>query len=204
MKKILTLLFVLLVPYVVFSQSAKEMEEAIEGKYTVDNRGNVTFSKVIELPGVSKEVIFTRAENFFTYYYNDAKSVIQTKDIERGLIVGKGKYGEVHRGISFGSATTVDTWHIIRVDVQEGRARIIVSLTEYTKARVVNGGAPIYDRTNVCDEYPINKKGGSKTVMMKAFYKSYLHAQISLDNLEASLRNANENQAGDISESEDW
>ena len=55
----------------------------------------------------------------------------------RCRIVGKGIYKNVHIGMSL-VTTYVNCWHIVRVDVKDGRARIILTLTEYDKR--ISGG----------------------------------------------------------------
>ncbi len=104
-----------------FGQSAKEMLAEIDGKWKLDDNGNVTIVKIVEAPDLKKDEIFNRALNYFTYNYVSGKSVIQTQDKENGLIVGKGIYDNVHIGMSI-VTTYVDAWHILRVDVKDVRA----------------------------------------------------------------------------------
>src|SRR5690606_35894815 len=144
-----------------YAQSAKEMLAEIDGKWQLDDNDNVTVVKIIEAPELKKDEIFNRALNYFTYNYVSGKSVIQTKDKENGLIVGKGIYDNVHIGVSL-ITTYVDAWHILRVDVKDGRARVIVSLTEYEKKIVGGSTPPNYSTMKVAQEYPINPKGGQK------------------------------------------
>lgn len=201
MKKIILLLaFTLAIPSLSFSQSAKEMLAEIEGTYQIDDNGNVTYVRVIEVPGMSKDEIFTRAHNYFTYNYGSGKSVIQTQDKEQGLLVGKGLYSKVHIGVSL-ITTSIDAWHILRIDVKDGRARAIITLTQYEKT-VSGGNSPdVHSTTNIEAEYPINPKGGSKTVMTKAFYKTNMKALDTLDRLEKALK---EGSTSAEIENEDW
>lgn len=137
MRKISLLLIMTLLSVLSFGQSAKEMLAEIDGKWQLDDNGNVTIVKIVEAPDLKKDEIFNRALNYFTYNYVSGKSVIQTQDKENGLIVGKGIYDNVHIGMSI-VTTYVDAWHILRVDVKDGRARVIVTLTEYEK-KIVGG-----------------------------------------------------------------
>jgi hypothetical protein len=183
-----------------YSQTAKEMLAEIEGKWELDDNGNVTVVRVIEVPELKKEEIFNRALNYFTYNYVSGKSVIQTQDKENGLIVGKGNYDNVHIGVSL-IATYVDAWHILRVDIKEGRARIILTLTEYEKEIVGGNTPPTYSTMKVAQEFPINPKGGQKTVMTKAFYKSFKKANESLDAVEKAIKEGNTSKE---IENKDW
>lgn len=183
-----------------YAQTAKEMLTEIQGKWQLDDNENVTFLKVVEVPELKKDEIYNRALNYFTYNYVSGKSVIQNQDKEAGLIIGKGIYDNVHIGISIVN-TYVDTWHILRVDVKDGKARVIVTLTEYEKK--IDGGStpPSYSTTRVSQEYPIHENGFQKTVMTKAFYKSYQSAMNTLNAVEKAIKEGNTSKA---IENSDW
>jgi hypothetical protein len=198
MKRNLLLCAMVLFMVPVFGQSATEMLAEIEGKWELDNSGNVTFTRVIEVPGVSKDDLYSRVLSYFTYNYNRGDDIVQIQDKEQGLIVGKGMYPEVHVGRSI-AKTTVDVSHILRVDIKDGRLRAMISLTEYRNTVVGNTGVPKVATYPVSGRYPIVERDAQKTVMSKAFYKSYLAAMESLDNLEKSVKEGNTG-----SESADW
>lgn len=190
MKKNTLFLLMLLITSFVYSQTAKEMLEEIKGKWELDDNGNVTFVKIVEVPDLKNDEIYNRALNYFTYNYVSGKSVIQVQDKENGLIVGKGVYNDVHIGISL-IATYVDAWHILRVDVKDGRVRVIITLTEYEKKIVGGNTPPSYSTMKIADEYPINEKGIQKTVMTKAFYKTYQKAMKTLEGVEKAILEGN-------------
>ncbi len=194
MRKLSLLLALTLFSVLSYGQSAKEMLAEIEGKWQLDDNGNVTVVKVIEVPELKKDEIFNRSLNYFTYNYVSGKSVIQTQDRENGLIVGKGIYDNVHIGMSL-IKTYVDAWHILRVDVKEGRARVIVTLAEYEKKIVGGNTSPSYFTMKVAQEYPINPKGGQKTVMTKAFYKAFKKANSTLDAVEKAIKGGSTSKA---------
>lgn len=202
MKKTLTILITLILFSTpnLFCQSAKEMLAEIEGKWKLDDNQNVTFVKIVDAPNLKKEEIYSRALNYFTYNYMSGKAVIQTQDKDNGLIVGKGVYDNVHIGMSL-VATYVDAWHIMRVDVKDGRARLIVSLTDYEKKIVGGNTPPAYSTSKVSNEYPINESGFQKTVMSKAFYKSFKKANNSLESLEKAILEGNTSKQ---IENKDW
>jgi hypothetical protein len=131
-----------------YSQTAKEMLSEIEGKWELDDNGNVTILKIIEVPELKKEEIYNRVLNYFTYNYVSGKSVIQIQDKENGHIVGKGIYNDVHIGTSL-ITTFIDVWHILRVDIKEGKVRIIITLTEYEKKITGGNTPPSYTTTKV-------------------------------------------------------
>lgn len=200
MKTSALLIFVLFIASFSFAQSNEEMMKEIEGQWKLDDNGNVTYSRIIEALDLKKDEIFSRAINYFTYAYGSGKSVIQTQDKEAGTIVGKGFYDNVHIGLSL-VTTYVDAWHILRVDVKDGRARAIITLTDYDK-RIVGGSTPPSNVSmRIAQEYPINPKGGQKTVMTKAFIKAHKKAIASLDAIEKSLKEGTTSKA---LEAEKW
>lgn len=189
MKKQVTLL-IFFVCLLSNAQSAKEMLAEIEGKWKLDDNGNVTFVKILEIPEISKNEIFIRAGNYFTYNYGSGNSVIETRDKDQGLIIGKGVYKNIHTGISI-LQTYVSTWHVIRIDIQEGRARIIISLTSYDKLSMDGDVFVSQSSGSVNENYPINEKGSQKTIMTKAFYKSYQAVQNSMISIEKAIKDGN-------------
>ncbi len=200
MKKLSLLILITLFGTLSYGQTAKEMLAEIEGKYELDDNGNVTIVKVIEAPELKKEEIYNRVLNYFTYNYVSGKSVIQTQDKENGLIVGKGVYNDVHIGMSI-VTTYVDAWHVLRVDIKDGRARIIISLTDYEK-KTYDGSLLLSHTTiQVAQEYPINPNGGQKTIMTKAFYKSFKKVNESLYAAEKAIKEGNTSKA---IENKDW
>jgi len=164
MKKITSLAIIILIATFSFGQNAKtkSMLNEIEGQWSLDDNGNVTYTRVVEAGDLSKDEIYNRVLNYFVYNYGSGKSVIQTQDKDLGRVVGKGLYDDVHVGISL-VTTYIDCWHIARVDIKEGRARIILTLTEYEKKVVGGNTPPSYSTTKVelifysCDE-PANCK----------------------------------------------
>lgn len=197
---ILTIFFLSITISLGQNAKARQMLKEIEGQWSLDDNGNVTYTKVVEAPGLSKEEIFSRVQSYFVYNYGSGKSVIQTQDKELGRIIGKGLYDDVHIGFSL-VTTYVDCWHIVRVDIKEGRARIILTLTEYEKKITGGNTPPSYSTSKVEQEYPINPKGFQKTVMAKAFYKSHKRAESTLEAIEKTIK---EGSTSKEIENEDW
>jgi hypothetical protein len=49
----------------------------------------ISFIRIVELPGTPKNQIYTRAREWFTFRYPDAKEVLQMEDADNGVLVGK-------------------------------------------------------------------------------------------------------------------
>lgn len=194
MKKTIIIILISFLETLANAQTSKEMLAELQGKWQLDDNRNVTFVKIVEVPELNKDEIYNRALNYFTYNYASGKFEIQNQDKESGIIVGKGIYDNVHVGISI-LITHIDTWHILRVDIKNGRARIIVTLTDYNKKVVMGNEPPLYLTTKVSYEYPISKNSSQKTVMLKAFYKSYKCAIKSLVAVEKAIKEGNTSKA---------
>tara|TARA_B110001450_G_C17567071_1_gene459239 strand:+ start:244 stop:849 length:606 start_codon:yes stop_codon:yes gene_type:complete len=192
MKKITLLLLLSLTVTFGYSQNkkTKKMLSEIEGKWQIDDNGNVTYTKIIENLDLSKDEIYVRALAYFTYNYGDGTSVVQVQEKDKGLIIGKGLYANAHIGYSL-VTYSFDTWHILRIDIKENRVRILLTLTKY-KYTVTGGDTPpnITD-VNISDSFPLNPKGYTKNQFGKAFYKSHLRAQESLLAIEKSIKEGN-------------
>jgi len=168
------------------SSIVKKWLKEIEGQWSLDDNGNVTYQRIVEVPEMKKDDIYNRALNYFVYNYGSGKSVIQTQDKENGQIIGKGLYENFLTFSNGFGMVYLGTWHIVRVDVKEGKARILLTLTEYSedfKSSIT--------LKNVRAEYPINNEGSRKNIYGEAFYRSHLLAKASLDSFEKAIKEGN-------------
>ncbi len=164
----------------------------LEGRYLLDDKGNVIFERVVEVPSLSKDEIYTRALAYFIAKYSSGPSLIVSQDKEEGTIIGKGKYPGIVYMLD-PDPVPFDVNYMVQIDTKEGRSRITVSLSNYEQAANYTGGyshAPI----KVSNSYPVNPKGRSKPRMLQAFYDSYLESMIIVNTLEKAIRGA---QSGD-------
>lgn len=81
-----------------------------------------TYTAVIEVPGVSKLELYTRARSWFVEYYKDADAVIQMEDKESGRLIGKGRFGVIWQ---MGVERLIR--HTVQIDVKDGRFRYSIS-----------------------------------------------------------------------------
>ena len=178
----------------------------IQKTFEIDDNGNITYMKVIELDGISKDEIYLRAKNYFIYNYNSGKSVMQTEDKEKGVLIGKGMYKNVYIGSTLFFTHAFDTWHILRIDVKEGRVRIVLSLVNYdvtTKSSSKDPGQ--IKEVRISDTYPINESfDGSKklkNIYLQTFLVSHKKATNAINGIERAIKEGN--TSSDI-ENEDW
>ncbi len=205
MKKfILTVLAVLCSAFYAQSQNKEQAIDKFERytqakMYTVDN-GDIVVSKVLEnLPG-TKDEIYARAKTFLARNYGSAKAVIQTDDKENGLIIIKGVYDELMRYQM--NLWTVKAPHTIRIDIKDGRARMICNVEEMTPySTSENDGLYTYYIVNC---YPFTEKKNaslaSKKLLAEAFIALIDRMHGSVYKIDEALR---EGGMLDV-EKEDW
>ncbi len=200
--RILIIALLMIIPFVTFSQSkkTKEMLKEIENQWTVDENGNVTYQLIVEAKDLGKDEIYNRAESYFIYNYGSGKSVIQSQDKKLGRLIAKGLYSKVHiAGVL--AISSFDFWHIVRVDVKDGRARIILTLTEIEKTVSGGSGLPSTHKFSLSGLFPFNKKSMTKNHDGQAFYKAHLRAQLTLKAIEKAIKEGNTSEA---IENDDW
>jgi len=187
------LLIILFLPFASSSQSVKNQKEfkALQssGAYTIDNNGGISITRIIEVDSASKDDLFNRAQEYFTYNYGDGESVIQINDRETGRIVGKGIYREIASTAGL-YMVLIDTWHILKIEAKDGRARVTVTLTEFIEDMTAYGGDSSDDTFMISKYYPFTEKGVNKGAYLKAFLASYGIAIKTIENLEGDLRAA--------------
>ncbi|WP_165026067.1 MULTISPECIES: DUF4468 domain-containing protein [unclassified Dysgonomonas] len=173
------------------SQSKELMEkfESDKSMYTIDGK-NIVVSKVIDnVPG-TKDEIYIKTKNFFARNYKDANSVLQTDDKESGVIIGKGSFPELKEWTDlFGTKSLLSAYHILRVDIKDGRIRVICSADEWFLYKVTGKGARSSDEGYIIDYAPFtNKRFVDKGKQTEAFINLVGSMNATIDSLEKSIK----------------
>ena len=186
MKKFIIIL--LLVPVFALGQNkkTKNLLAEIEGQYSLDESGYVTYQKIIEVPETSKDVLFSRAETHVAITYNDANSVIQSKDKDTGILIGKGIYGDIFTFPGIFTAYCSFS-HNLRIDCKDNKARISISLTELKEKRVASGDAAYMD-FKISEIYPLKLDGKEKNITGQAFYYAHKRVLADISTIEDALK----------------
>ncbi len=174
------------------------MSEKNEGKWQVDENEYVTWQRVIDCPKLNKTELYNRTLDFFLHNYTDVNSIILDRDIPNGVIIGKGVFKKVNALNGDLENKTVDTWHLLKVQVKDGRSRITLSLTQYEE--IVRGRElpDVHYLYPVTKQYPFNPTGYQKDLYEQAFNISQQKALETIASVERSLqtdsaKNKNEN-----------
>jgi hypothetical protein len=174
------------------------MLEEIKGQWQLDEDGYIICQKVVDCPDVIRTELYKRAMDYIVSNYNDVSSVIQDRNVPNGIIVVKGVYKNVNTLDAVLLSNVVDTWHILKVEVKDGKARIRISLTQYEET--VRGGEfpDNHYLYPISTQYPINPNGYQKDLYEQAFNKSVLKALETIGLVERALK------GGTIKKKDEW
>lgn len=203
MKKLLFTLFFLIVFVSFINSQSKDLMrkfESYQSGYTIDEN-NIIVSDIIDNIPATKDEIYIKVKNFFTRTYKDANAVLQTDDKESGVIIGKGRFGDLRVWTdAFGVKSTLSAYHILRVDIKDGRIRVICSANEWFLYRRSGTGNISSDEGYIIDYAPFNdKRFVDKGKQTEAFINLVDRMHMTLDALEKSIKEGVLKQ-----ENEDW
>ncbi len=110
-----------------FTTSTLFAQSEIKETFPIDDdSGHVKFQEVVNMAGVNQAELFKRANTWFKDFYKNPGSVIQTKNADKGLIIGKKKF-DLFREID-GKRTHVGFVNYeITIGAKEGRYRYTVN-----------------------------------------------------------------------------
>lgn len=193
-----------------FAQSKESLDlfDKVKDEWKLDDNGNVSFTKVVQLDSVKKEDIYIRALAYFTYNYKSGDDVVQFNDKEKGLIVGKGIFPEIYidNGKIFKKVMSkYDAVHLLRIDVKDGKARIIITIQQFKiSTHATNWAASVSTPSypmNVNQRFPfVDEIDKQKTMMCNVIYKTVQRVKESFASIEKSLKEGNTTS----DENDDW
>jgi hypothetical protein len=85
----------------------------------------VTYQGVVEVPGVSKAELYSRAREWFANTFGSAKAVLEMDDKEAGKLIGNTNGTYLQRFMGSDVATVV--WRHVNVQVKDGRFKYVFS-----------------------------------------------------------------------------
>lgn len=150
----------------IISLNAQE-PQSDQKPYTISNAG-VSYTKVIPVEGKTASELYSIADNYFTYNYVDANSVVQTQDKEAGTIIGKGLYDEFYKYTDGFGNIYCSAVHILRIDCKDGRIRVILSIPNYHLRGIRTSSRPAFDKDiNLLETYPFTGEDENATRRQK-------------------------------------
>ncbi len=164
------------------------MSEKTKGQWQIDENEYVTWQKVVDCPDLNKTELYRRTLDYFLQNYSDVNSIIQERDIPNGVIIGKGVYKKVNALNGDLENKTVDTWHLLKVQVRDGKVRITLSLTQYEETVRGRELADVHYLYPVTKQFPFNPTGYQKDLYEHAFNNSHLKALETMASVVKGLK----------------
>jgi len=169
MKKIFILIFTL------FISNALIAQDKLLGILPL-KEGKVTYSDVVQLPGVTKEELYKRVKLWFNETYNSNKDIIQLDDKEHGEIIGKGSF-RAKWNFRFYTALSMNVWKTIKIQFKDDSFRY-----EITDFRLNNYFYPIQNTSLSDAGMPIELWNKGHDANNKKFYPRINNQMIALIN----------------------
>ncbi|GAB3834065.1 hypothetical protein GCM10028821_28140 [Hymenobacter jeollabukensis] len=145
--------------------------------------GLVSYAGEVEVPGLSKAELYSRAENWYKQNFTSEKAVLRTQDQEAGLLLGRA-WQQVPVAEVLMVTFVYQLWYDVRVEVQDGKFRYTVSAFEVDyvpKARIHRS----YTVESVLAEhYP----RAASAAQYKQFVKIHETAEAAVTSLHNAIR----------------
>ncbi|MCA8830802.1 DUF4468 domain-containing protein [Hymenobacter pini] len=132
-------------------------EQAAVGPFPIDaTTQHITYQGVVEVPGVTKDELYTRAYEWMAKNYRSANAVIQMHDKEAGRLVGKGATVMETQRLS-GLPSYVR--HTLSIYVKDNRYKYVLTDFEYVSGVTTLNGMV---KTGPLEQENLDIAGGTK------------------------------------------
>ena len=177
----------------------KEILKEIEGTYQLDDDFGYSYVRIFENLNATKEEIHAKALSFFPYLVvgtYDAREIIQHENVEEGVIIAKVACNQLASHVSLAHFYIVSATPIIRIDIKDNRARLIISLKKWTVYHKDSSGIFVTEQqneiptTNV-SPFKLDKKKKINIMYNNAFIKVHNTVMLIFDKFEKSIREGN-------------
>lgn len=167
------------------NKKTRELLASIEGKYSIDDRGEVSFEEIINFDSASAELIYSaallQAKTSF-----ESKGIGEISHADKSLqsIIVTGIWKEVFSSYAI-TTETLDTKYRVSYIIENGKAKIKVAITGFTFTE--SGSMGRNDDLAPKEIYPFNPRGRKKNIEGKGFYNSYAYATQTLAQIKKEL-----------------
>lgn len=182
-----------------YGDSWTEAAENLRAHVELDKNHSLTYVQVVECPGKSKEDLYVALNYWFTASFNDAKSVISLNDKDTGVIMAKGYIGGIAGHTGGVNSYVVDIEPVIRVDIKDGKVRVLYTVQCYNVTKYAGGGIlgsingdsgkRMDQKWEIDNTFPFVKKDGykAKKSSSKAFVMTHAYSNALIDMIEESI-----------------
>jgi len=105
--------------------------------YTLDNQGNMVFTKEISAPTMTKDELYMEMANWFVCNYDNA---IQFADKETGTLIARPYIENIARAAGGFDAYNVSICPTVRANISDGKVNITYTLHDYNVVVEAGGG----------------------------------------------------------------
>jgi hypothetical protein len=117
------------------------ISSAFGQKYKIDEETKlITYSEVIEVPSVTKDELYRRANLWLSKAFRSGKAVTDLQDKEAGKIIAKGYVGTTIKVPLIGKQDAGNIRITIAIDVKDGKYRYIIDNLTHEAPLATNQG----------------------------------------------------------------
>ncbi len=165
-----------------------------------DDSNRLIYTEIIECPGKTKESLYTMINYWVSSSFNDANSVIQLNDKDKGCIICQTLYREIASNYRIVANYKANVKPVIKIDIKEEKIRISITIDYYIidiyDAKGLKAGS---ENVLIKETFPFVDGAKYEKTACKAFMmtNAYMHATID------KIRNAVTNGISG-NENDDW
>ncbi|MDR1974246.1 MAG: DUF4468 domain-containing protein [Bacteroidales bacterium] len=181
----------------VFAIGYPEMLEYVKKTPFEKEGGEIVFTKIISVDGVSAKELYDRVLPSISYSYQDKNHAeIKVTDEDKLYIVAKGEY-KVEEGFNamFGFSYLIMSKHVVRIDFKDDKLRVVITpevkINEYRS----NGNSDVAHY--VASMFPVRPQKKEKLSRedkedLKIFFSLCLRINSTFENIEKFARKETE------------
>ena len=182
-----------------YGEDWDEAASKIAAEHPLDANNAFTFTEVLQAPGMDANKIYDELQMWFTSTFVDSKSVIQTSERERGLIIARGFISGTGSSVGAFTSVGISITPTIKVQIKDERIRVTYSVPFYTEvlgSGILGDFGDVFYKTNVTLDktFPFGEVSGfSKRARRRAYGRSLVmcnaYANVVLDKLDKVIKN---------------
>lgn len=98
-----------------------------EQPFAYNEKGDIEYVEVIELPGIAKDEVYLRAKKMFISLFKDSRNVLEYDDKEAGTLIGNGNTSVSWVTQFMDIPVSITMWFTLTIDVKEGKYRLTLN-----------------------------------------------------------------------------
>ena len=150
-----------------------EAATALKSRFELDKNDQMTYTTVIDCPGMDKDKIYDNISGWFTKAFADKSSSIKTNDKASGTLSASTTLKNV---VSF-PHQIVSISLSVKINIKDGKLRVVQTINEYTintsSKWVVKKCYPFYDEQDA-----LRKKIGASAYVASCVFAELVEKQL--------------------------